>query len=135
LAGCLLAVACGLAVGDGAAADDRAPFPPDGSPAWFVPGLVQPASPAPVAAAPASSKNSRRSIGTCRTIPSRCHSYGQSRFGRRFVAARLVAARLGELGTLSDPETAPDSLYALAAAGIYLLPADDRGWTPDSYEN
>jgi len=39
----------------------------DGSPAWGA--LVQPASPAPVTAAPARSKNSRRSIGTCRTIP------------------------------------------------------------------
>jgi hypothetical protein len=45
-----------------------------------------------------------------------------------------VAVRLGERGTLSDREIAPDTVYALAAAGISLLP-DDRGWTLDSYGN
>ena len=48
-------------------------MPPVGSPVTRV--LVQPASPAPLTAAPASSKNSRRSMDTFRKLPTlgRCH--------------------------------------------------------------
>jgi hypothetical protein len=65
--GCPLALSRGLAVGDGVAADGPGTLPPDGSSAWRA--LVHAASPAPVPAAPTSRKNSRRSIGTRRTIP------------------------------------------------------------------
>jgi hypothetical protein len=54
---------------------------------------------------------------------------------QRHFGTSFVAARLGELGALADPETAPDTIYALAAPDIYLLLVDDRGWTPDRYES
>src|SRR5207302_1997297 len=85
LPGCLVAVAGGLAAGDDAVAADSGSLAPGGPAVWCVSVLVlvlvQPARPAPVAAAPASSKNSRRSIGTCRTIPSFGRLYGSARPG------------------------------------------------------
>jgi AcrR family transcriptional regulator len=67
------------------------------------------------------------------TDPALAGLYAEAR-RQRYFGSRLVAARLGELGTLADPETAPDTIYALAAPDIYLLLVDDRGWTPDSYQ-
>jgi hypothetical protein len=53
---------------------------------------------------------------------------------QRYFGSRLVADRLGELGALADPETAPDTIYALCGHDVYLLLVEDRGWTPDLYE-
>jgi hypothetical protein len=70
--GCVLALGLAVAVVGtvaGAVADEAGPLPPAGSPAGRGLALVQPASPAPVTAALASSRNSRRSIGTSRRYP------------------------------------------------------------------
>jgi AcrR family transcriptional regulator len=54
---------------------------------------------------------------------------------QRHVGAGFVARRLTELGALADPETAPDTIYALASPGVYLLLTGDRGWPPDRYQD
>jgi AcrR family transcriptional regulator len=53
---------------------------------------------------------------------------------QRHFGCRFVAGRLAELGALADPETAPDTIYALCAPDVYLLLIEDRGWTPDRYQ-
>jgi AcrR family transcriptional regulator len=68
------------------------------------------------------------------TDPALADLYAEARRQRHFGTS-FVAGRLGALGALADPETAPDTIYALAAPDIYLLLVDDRGWTPDRYEN
>jgi AcrR family transcriptional regulator len=68
------------------------------------------------------------------TDPALADLYAEARRQRHFGTS-FVAARLGELGALADPETAPDTIYALAAPDVYLLLVGDRGWTPDRYEN
>jgi AcrR family transcriptional regulator len=67
------------------------------------------------------------------TDPALADLYAEARRQRHFGTS-FVAARLGELGALADPETAPDTIYALAAPDVYLILVDDRGWTPDRYE-
>jgi AcrR family transcriptional regulator len=67
------------------------------------------------------------------TDPALADLYAEARRQRHF-GTTFVAARLGELGALADPESAPDTIYALAAPDVYLLLVDDRGWTPDRYE-
>jgi AcrR family transcriptional regulator len=54
---------------------------------------------------------------------------------QRHLGAGFVARRLGELGALADPETAPDTIYALASPGVYLLLTGDRGWPPGRYQD
>jgi AcrR family transcriptional regulator len=68
------------------------------------------------------------------TDPALADLYAEARRQRHFGTS-FVAGRLGELGALADPETAPDTIYALAAPDVYLLLVDDRGWTPDRYES
>jgi AcrR family transcriptional regulator len=67
------------------------------------------------------------------TDPALADLYAEAGRQRHFGTS-FVAARLGELGALADPETAPDTIYALAAPDVYLLLVDDRGWAPDRYE-
>jgi AcrR family transcriptional regulator len=68
------------------------------------------------------------------TDPALAGLYAEARRQRHF-GSQLVASRLAELGTLADPETTADTIYALAAPDVYLLLVDDRGWTSDRYEN
>jgi AcrR family transcriptional regulator len=68
------------------------------------------------------------------TDPALADLHAEARRQRHFGTS-FVAGRLAELGALADPETAADTIYALAAPDIYLLLVDDRGWTPDRYEN
>jgi hypothetical protein len=68
------------------------------------------------------------------TDPALADLHAEARRQRHF-GSQLVAARLAELGMLADPETTADTIYALAAPDVYLLLVDDRGWTPDRYEN
>jgi hypothetical protein len=46
-----------------------------------------------------------------------------------------VAGRLAELDALADQETATDTIYALCGPDVYLLLVEDRGWTPDRYQD
>jgi hypothetical protein len=46
-----------------------------------------------------------------------------------------VAGRLAELDALADPQTAADTIYALCGPDVYLLLVEDRGWTPDRYQD
>jgi AcrR family transcriptional regulator len=68
------------------------------------------------------------------TDPALAELYAEARRQRHLGAGR-VARRLGELGALADPESAPDTIYALAGPVVYLLLADDRGWPPDRYQD
>jgi AcrR family transcriptional regulator len=68
------------------------------------------------------------------TDPALAELYAEAR-RQRHLGAVMVARRLGELGALADPETAPDTIYALAGPVVYLLLADDRGWPPDRYQD
>lgn len=63
--------------------------------------------------------------------------YEQARSQRR-MGAGMVSHRLVELDALRPGMTADeaaDIIYALAAADLYLLLVDDRGWSPDTYEH
>jgi AcrR family transcriptional regulator len=63
--------------------------------------------------------------------------YEQARAQRR-IGTGMVSHRLAELDALRPGMTADeaaDIIYALAAADLYLLLVDDRGWSPDTYEH
>jgi len=55
---------------------------------------------------------------------------------QRWLGARTVVDRLGELGPLRDAtEQAADVYFALASPGVYLLLTRDRGWSAERYES
>jgi TetR/AcrR family transcriptional regulator, regulator of autoinduction and epiphytic fitness len=68
------------------------------------------------------------------TDPALAGLYAEARQQRHFGAG-LVAGRLAELDALADPETAADTIYALCGPDVYLLLVEDRGWTPDRYQD
>jgi hypothetical protein len=57
---------------------------------------------------------------------------------QRHLGTLLVSRRLDELHTLRPEltaERAADVIYALAGPDLYLLLVQDRGWSPDAYQN